>query len=72
MEIIKDAAQLRSRAMEILIREMGYVNAMRFMLLYETGCGDYTKERQRLFKDWTVDDITREADKLVAEREKRS
>jgi hypothetical protein len=65
MNPITNPVELRRRGMEVLIRELGYVNAMRFMLQYETGHGDYAKDRSRFLPNWTVDDITREADKLV-------
>ncbi len=31
--------------------------ATKFMLLYEKGEGDYTKERRDLFKDVTIEDM---------------
>lgn len=62
---ITNPVELRRRGMEVLIRELGYVNAMRFMLQYETGHGDYTKDRYSFLPDWEVDELIREADKLV-------
>jgi hypothetical protein len=66
-----DSAELYGRGLEILIRELGYVDAMRFILQYDTGQGDYTKERHQFLPDWTVEEFVREADKLVQESKAR-
>lgn len=50
-------AELTTIALRILIQEMGVVNTARFINQYTNGFGDYTKERDELFKDLTVDDI---------------
>ncbi len=65
MKPITNPTELRRVGLETLIREMGYVNAMRFMLQYETGHGDYTRERDQLLPDWSLDEMIREVDKLV-------
>ncbi len=43
-----------------LVKELGYSGATKFILLYEKGVGDYTKERKELFKNITIEDIVRE------------
>lgn len=53
-------AELRKRGFEILIKHLGMGNALRFMGQFQTGSGDYTKERKDLFADETVADIARE------------
>jgi hypothetical protein len=65
MSVITNPAELRRRGLEILVRELGYVNAMRFLLQYETGQGDYTRDRSQFLPSWTPDDLVREADNLV-------
>ena len=50
-------AEVTAIALRILIREMGAVNTARFINQYPHGFGDYTKEREALFKDVTIDDI---------------
>jgi hypothetical protein len=62
---IQNPAELRRRGLEILVRELGYANAMRFLLQYETGHGDYTRERDEFIPRWTVEEMISEADKLV-------
>jgi hypothetical protein len=52
-------AELTTRAIRILIQEMGVVNTARFINQYTHGFGDYTVERDELFKDMTVDDIVK-------------
>jgi hypothetical protein len=45
------------------VRELGYVDAMRFLLQYETGQGDYTRDRRQFLPPWTVEELIREADR---------
>jgi hypothetical protein len=66
MNAIHNPVELRRRGLEVLVRELGYANAMRFMLQYETGQGDYTKEREELLASWTLEDMVRESDRLAA------
>ena len=65
MSPILNPAELRCRGLEILVRELGYVDAMRFMLQYDTGQGDYTRDRDRILPAWSVTEVVHEADKLV-------
>ena len=65
MTPMQSPVELRRRGLEILIREMGYADAMRFLLQYESGQGDYTRERQAIIPKWTDEELLREADKLV-------
>lgn len=43
--VMRPIAELREQATEILIREMGIVDAVRFLSHFRAGSGDYTKER---------------------------
>jgi hypothetical protein len=38
-----------------LKKQLGLVGALRFLLQYEKGEGDYTKLRRKIFKDETVE-----------------
>lgn len=49
----------------MLVRELGYANAMRFLLQYDSGHGDYTKERKELLPDWKVEEMMRDSDKFL-------
>ena len=57
-------AELRRRGVEVLVRELGYVDAIRFLHQFESGHGDYTRERDRVLPAWTLDEMVREADRL--------
>ncbi|MSR64342.1 MAG: hypothetical protein EXS18_00995 [Verrucomicrobiae bacterium] len=46
--------QIRVKGLEALRRELGVAGATRFLQLFETGSGDYSKERHNLFKGATV------------------
>lgn len=43
--------------MDALVKSLGPIDAVRFIQQYNKGHGDYTKERQELFNDLTVDEI---------------
>lgn len=53
-------AEIKTMGWRALVKELGYSGATKFILLYEKGEGDYTKERKKLFKDITIEDIVRE------------
>ena len=53
-------AELTERAIHILSREIGVANTMRFLGQFATGSGNYTEEREALFRDLTLDDIVAE------------
>ena len=65
MSTTTNPAELRRRGLEVLVRELGYLDAMRFLLQYETGQGDYTHDRHQLLPSWTVEEMVHEADKLA-------
>ena len=50
-------AEITQEAIEVLLREIGVVNTVRFLNQFTGGYGDYTAERQRLFGDLTLDEI---------------
>ena len=50
-------AEVTAIALRILIQGIGVVNTARFINQYTHGFGDYTKERDALFKDVAIDDI---------------
>ncbi len=55
---------LRDAGWNVLIKNMGLVNATRFILQYESGYGDYTKIKKQLFKGKSVSDICKEIERL--------
>jgi hypothetical protein len=56
----KPLAEVTRRAIEVLTRELGAADALRFVGQFTTGYGDYTAERDLLFADRTLDQIIAE------------
>ena len=54
---IRPLAELTAQGTEILIREMGIVDALRFLNQYRPGSGDYTKERGRWLNELSLEQI---------------
>lgn len=57
---IRPLAEVSQQAREILIREMGVVDTLRFLSQFRTGDGDYTKERGQWLDDLSLDEIVSE------------
>jgi hypothetical protein len=55
--VIQPLSEVNQRAKNILIQELGAVDAMRFLNQFQVGSGDYTAEREQLFKDDSVKSI---------------
>ena len=53
-------AEIKTMGWRALVKELGYAGATKFILLYEKGEGNYTKERKELFKGITIEDIVKE------------
>jgi hypothetical protein len=49
--------EIRVIGFEILIRELGPAGAIRFIQQYETGQGDYTRDRRKLLPKKSVREI---------------
>ena len=56
----KPLAEITQEAIQILFREMGVVNTVRFINQYTTGYGNYTEERRELFENQTVADLVKQ------------
>ena len=54
---IKPMTILTQRAKHALIQELGVVDTMRFLNQFRAGSGNYTQERQQLFKELSTKDI---------------
>jgi hypothetical protein len=50
-------AEVTHQAIEILSRELGAADALRFINRFRSGYGDYTSERDVLFAGETLDQI---------------
>jgi hypothetical protein len=60
-------AEITATAIRVLCREMGAVNTARFLSQFTTGFGDYTKERDQMLGEPTVDELVAE----IQQRRKR-
>ena len=63
-------SELRKRGIEALKKELGAVGMARFLRQEEQGEGDYTKEREELLGDLTVDEIWEQMEKLKKTKKK--
>lgn len=53
----KPLSEITQQAIEVLSKELGIVATVRFLGQFTTGYGNYTEEREELFKDLTLDQI---------------
>jgi len=53
----KPLAEVTHLAIEVLCRELGAVDAIRFINQFSTGYGDYTSERDVLFAEESLDQM---------------
>ena len=61
--------EIREAGLKALLRELGPVGMVRFLQQFETGSGDYTKERHKIFEGMDVDAIV---EKIKQQRIKES
>ena len=55
--LIEPIARLTERARHALIAELGVIDTMRFLHQFRAGGGNYTAEREQLFKGQSVTGI---------------
>lgn len=58
--VIRPIADVDRRAREILARDLGIVDALRFLGQFRAGSGDYTAERGAWLDDLSLDTIVSE------------
>jgi hypothetical protein len=49
--------EIRMEGWKALTERLGPAGAMRFMMQYDPGYGDYSKERHEIFADLTMDEL---------------
>jgi hypothetical protein len=64
MSTIAVPHELREKGFEVLVANLGWVNAVRFIQQYERGRGDYTREREQILPDWDAETLVRKARQL--------
>ena len=60
---LRPLAEVIQDALQVLCREIGIVDTVRFLSQFTLGYGDYTEVREELFADTTLDDIITERGK---------
>ena len=55
--------EINQQAISLLYKELGVVDAVRFLKQFTQGYGNYTQEREILFADKSLDDIVSEIEK---------
>lgn len=64
----KPLSEITQEAVDILFKEIGIVSTVRFLNQFTIGYGNYTEEREALFKDVALDEIVAAASRV---RDKR-
>lgn len=64
-------AEITKEALQVLCKEIGVVNTIRFVNQFTTGYGDYTQERKILFADMTLDNLLDEMSRAKQKPPKR-
>ena len=54
---MKSLSEITQQALALLSKELGIVDTVRFLNQFTAGYGDYTEEREVLFKDLTLEEI---------------
>jgi hypothetical protein len=61
---VKPLAEINQQAIHLLYQELGVINTVRFLKQFTIGFGDYTKEREVLFGNKTLDQIVKEIEQM--------
>ncbi|MFA6333595.1 MAG: hypothetical protein WCX22_11625 [Methanoregula sp.] len=64
---MKTISEIRKEGIHALTKTLGPVDMARFIQSYETGTGDYTKERQ----EWLPDNLNDVKGSLIERQKKR-
>lgn len=57
---IHSLSEINQQATEILVREIGIVDTLRFLSQFSLGAGDYTHERDQWLDQLSLDEIIKE------------
>jgi hypothetical protein len=53
----KNISEITQQAIDVLFKEVGVANTIRFLNQFSTGYGNYTEERENLFEDLTLNEV---------------
>ena len=59
----KPLIEVNQQAIHLLYKELGVVDAVRFLKQFTQGYGNYTQEREIIFANKSLDDIVSEIEK---------
>lgn len=57
---VKPLTEITHEAIQVLCKEIGIVNTIRFINQFTTGSGNYTAEREQLFGDLSLGEVVSE------------
>ena len=60
---VKPLIEVNQQAIQLLYKELGVVDAVRFLKQFTQGYGNYTDEREVIFANKSLEDIVSEIDK---------
>ena len=60
---VKPLIEVNQQAISLLYKELGVVDAVRFLKQFTQGFGNYTQEREYIFANKSLDDIVSEIEK---------
>jgi len=60
---MKPLIEINNQAIYLLYKELGVVDAVRFLKQFNQGYGNYTQEREALFANKSLDEIVGEIEK---------
>ena len=60
---VRPLIEVNQQAIRLLYKELGVVDAVRFLKQFTQGYGNYTQEREIIFANKSLDDIVSEIEK---------
>jgi hypothetical protein len=60
---VRPLIEINQQAINLLYKELGVVDAVRFLKQFTQGYGNYTQEREAIFANKSLDDIVSEIEK---------
>jgi hypothetical protein len=60
---VRPLIEVNQQAIKLLYKELGVVDAVRFLKQFTQGYGNYTQERETIFANQSLDDIVSEIEK---------
>ena len=60
---VKPLIEVNQQAINLLYKELGVVDAVRFLKQFTQGYGNYTQEREIIFANKSLDDLVSEIEK---------